>query len=373
MQDIYIGLISGTSADGIDAIVLAFEDDKTTALAANTFEYPDTVREEILHLSQPAADHAAQRIDRLGHLDNQIGQLFAAAATAICQHADIDIAQVSGIGSHGQTLRHRPQGLNRFSLQVGDPNIIALNTGRPVVADFRRMDMAAKGQGAPLVPLFHQWLMPSDKDNQVILNLGGIANITWLPKNRGAVQGFDTGPASALMDYWIQHHQEQKFDENGQWAQSGKVHEELLKHMLADPYFKMGAPKSTGREYFDAKWLQQKLKGADPVSAVDVQASLCELTAITIVEGISRLPGSCDNLLVCGGGFHNEYLMARIKHHLPKQTKIGGLSHQGIDSDFIEAATFAWLARQRIKGERLDYTSVTGADRPLLLGGIYQA
>lgn len=373
MQELYIGLISGTSADGIDAILLSFEGERLHAVAANTFSYPETVRDEILHLSQPAAEHAAQRIDRMGHLDRQVGQLFAKAATDLCQQAGVAIETVTAIGSHGQTLRHRPQGQHPFTLQIGDPNVIAFTSGCAVVADFRRMDMAAGGQGAPLVPLFHQWLTQDASVNQVILNLGGIANITWLPKDNGRASGFDTGPASALMDYWIHHHQQQNYDAGGRWAAAGEVHQELLKHMLADPYFKMSAPKSTGREYFDAKWLAQKLKGADPVPAQDVQATLCELTARTIVDGIGLLPATCERVLICGGGIHNEHLMARIRHHMPAHVEIAALSHQGIESDFIEAATFAWLARQRLSQTRLDYTSVTGAAQPLLLGGLYQA
>ncbi|NVJ59728.1 MAG: anhydro-N-acetylmuramic acid kinase [Gammaproteobacteria bacterium] len=372
MDNIFIGLISGTSADGIDAIAAQISNDTFEYLGGKTFNYSEKTREEILELSQPAASLGSQRIDRLGHLDHKVGLAFAQAAQQLCSELNIELSQVKAIGSHGQTIRHRPQGMDHFSLQIGDPNVIAFHTGCTSIADFRRMDMAAGGQGAPLVPLFHQWLLGSNDQNRVILNLGGIANITWLPRNAGQVMGFDTGPASALLDYWINKHLGKAYDENGNWAASGLVHQELLKHMLADPYFKMPAPKSTGREYFDAKWLEQKLKGADPAAPEDIQATLAELSAITIGDHISRLPASCDQLLVCGGGFHNAHLIQRIKKQIGS-TPCDALSDLGVPSDFIEATTFAWLAHQRLSENRLDYRSVTGAERPVLMGNIFRA
>jgi anhydro-N-acetylmuramic acid kinase len=235
------------------------------------------------------------------------------------------------------------------------------------------MDMAAGGQGAPLVPLFHQALLSHSDINRVILNLGGIANITWLPKHQGHVMGFDTGPANALCDYWIEKHLGKTYDHKGEWAASGQVHFELLKHMCADPYFMLPAPKSTGREYFDAQWLEQKLKGSTKISPVDVQATLVELTAKTIADHIKRLPEPCHQLLVCGGGAHNQYLMSRLAYHLDQLTEVQPLHHLAVDSDFIEAATMAWLAQQRLDGRSLDYRAITGASRPLLMGNIYQA
>ena len=310
MSEYYLGLISGTSADGIDAILVQLGDQSVVTVAAETFAYPDDVRQEILAISQPAADHGEQRIDRLGHLDHQVGGLFADAAKALCHKANIDISQVTAIGSHGQTVRHRPVGNHHFSLQIGDANVIAFETGATTVSDFRRMDIAAGGQGAPLVPMFHQWLLGESQHNRAILNLGGIANVTWLPKNKGSIIGFDTGPANALCDHWIQLHLNKNYDKDGAWAKTGQVSAELLKHMLADPYFLMPAPKSTGREYFDAKWLEQKLKGADPIAPEDTQATLVELTARTVASHIEKLPAKCDELLVCGGGFHNEFLIS---------------------------------------------------------------
>ncbi|PWK45402.1 anhydro-N-acetylmuramic acid kinase [Pleionea mediterranea] len=373
MSEYYLGLISGTSADGIDAILVELAEHSVVTLAAETFAYPDDVRQEILSISQPAADHGEQRIDRLGHLDHQVGSLFADAAKTLCAKANVDISKVSAIGSHGQTVRHRPQGSHHFTLQIGDANVIAFETGVTTVSDFRRMDIAAGGQGAPLVPLFHQWLLGESDKNRAILNLGGIANLSWLPKHKGQVIGFDTGPANALCDYWIQQQLAKNYDKQGEWAKSGTVSEELLKHMMADPYFLMSAPKSTGREYFDAKWLEQKLKGADPIAAEDTQATLVELTARTVTDHIQRLPAQCDELLVCGGGYHNDFLMARIAQHLPNQTKIQPLNALGVDSDFIEAATFAWLAKQRCERQPQNYTSITGASRPVIMGALYQA
>lgn len=372
-MQLYLGLISGTSADGIDAVLMDFTDDAFKVISQHSFPYPAEIRKEVLSLAQPALHDGDHRIDRLGHLDHQIGSLFADAARQLCAMAKVDFSQLKAIGSHGQTIRHRPQCKQRFSLQIADPNVIALETGVVTIADFRRMDIAAGGEGAPLVPLFHQALFGNTEVNRVILNLGGIANITWLPQHQGAVMGFDTGPANALCDYWIEKHKGEAFDNNGEWAASGTVSHELLKHMRADPYFILPAPKSTGREYFDAQWLEQKLKGADRVCAEDVQATLVELSAITIAEQIKRLPDACDEVLVCGGGAHNDYLMARLIHHLHDQTEVKPLQNLPVDSDFIEAATFAWLAKQRLDGNKLDYRTVTGATRPVLMGNIFHA
>ncbi|MEE4245094.1 MAG: anhydro-N-acetylmuramic acid kinase, partial [Kangiellaceae bacterium] len=354
----YIGLISGTSADSIDAILIEIDSDRFNVLAELNYPYPEQVKAEILNIAQPAIHNGEQRIDRLGHLDEIIGELFSQAAIAVCEKANCSLTDITAIGSHGQTVRHRPQGKHHFSMQIGDANIIAYKTGVTTVADFRRMDLAAGGQGAPLVPLFHQWLLGTSDRNRAILNLGGIANLTWLPKNQGQVIGFDTGPANALTDYWIKQKQGKEFDENGEWSKQGFVHAELLKHMMADPYFLMPAPKSTGREYFDAQWLEQKLKGVDPASDVDIQATLVDLTAKTVCEHIVRLPDHCDELLVCGGGAHNQHLMTRLDHYLHPKPEIAVLDGLGINSDFIEAATFAWLAKQRLDNNRLDYSAV---------------
>ncbi len=372
-MELYLGLISGTSADGIDAVLIDFAEEPFKVVAQHSFPYPMDIRREILAMAQPALHEGDHRIDRLGHLDHQLGSLFADAARQLCNIANVDLAQLNAIGSHGQTVRHRPQSKQKFSLQIADPNVIAFETGVITIADFRRMDIAAGGQGAPLVPLFHQALLGDSRINRVILNLGGIANITWLPKNQGPVMGFDTGPANALCDYWIEKHKGEAFDANGDWAASGTFSHELLKHMSADPYFILPAPKSTGREYFDAQWLEQKLKGADRVGAADVQATLVELSARTIAEQVKRLPDACDEVLVCGGGAHNSYMMQRLGHHLHDQTEVKPLQNLSVDSDFIEAATFAWLAKQRLAGNKLDYRTVTGASRPLLMGNIFQA
>ncbi|WP_144393141.1 anhydro-N-acetylmuramic acid kinase [Pleionea sediminis] len=371
MSELYIGLISGTSADGIDAVVLDFSNNQTKAVAEQTYPYPEQVREEVLSLSQPLLSKEGQRIDRQGHLDHHLGKLFAEAARNVCKTAEISMSEIVAIGSHGQTIRHRPQTQNPFSLQLADPNVIAWETQCVTIADFRRIDIAAGGQGAPLVPLFHQQMYQSEAANRVILNLGGIANITWLPKDGQQVIGFDTGPANALCDYWIEQHQNNDYDVEGAWARSGQTSTELLKHMLADPYFQLPAPKSTGREYFDAQWLQQKLKGADPLPPEDVQSTLAELSAQSIARHINKLPGPCEELLVCGGGIHNHYLIERIEAALNGDIPVNPLNQGGLNSDFVEAATFAWLARERISNRRVDYRSITGSNSPLLMGAVY--
>lgn len=366
----YIGLISGTSADGIDAALVSFE--PTPRLhAALTRPYPDQLREHILRIAQSEGTVA---LDELGFLESEIGQIFAEAALNLLQQANLPPSAVQAIGSHGQTLRHRPYQAVPYTLQVGDPNMIAELTGITTVADFRRRDIAAGGQGAPLVPAFHNALLARSGITRVILNLGGIANITVLPSDENSpIMGFDTGPANCLLDAWAQRYKQQPYDLGGEFARSGQCNPDLLMRLLNEPYFALPPPKSTGREIFHLSWLEQVLTqlSALPVPA-DVQATLLELTAQTITDALQRNGIDCQEMLVCGGGVHNSVLMNRLRVLL-HPVAVKSMAEHGIDPDYIEAMAFAWLARERLEGRPGNLSAVTGAKQSRILGGIYAA
>jgi anhydro-N-acetylmuramic acid kinase len=306
----------------------------------------------------------------LGKLDRDVGECFADAVAVVLSKNRIATENIVAIGSHGQTLRHQPGAMPPFTLQVGDPSVIAARTGITVVADFRRGDMAVGGQGAPLAPAFHQWLFWHDNSNRVVLNIGGIANITVLPAN-GPVTGFDTGPGNTLLDAWVRQHHNRDFDLDGSWASQGQASEELLLALLQDRYFAERPPKSTGFEYFNLEWLERKFAESRVHPAKqDVQATLAELTCRSIADAITlHAPGTKD-VFVCGGGFHNRDLMRRLGPRL-RGVSIQSTSAHGLDPDWVEAAAFAWLAKRRISGEPGNLPSVTGASRSVPLGGIF--
>jgi len=286
----------------------------------------------------------------------------------------VSAAQIIAIGSHGQTIRHRPPGSpeGTFTLQIGDPNLIAELTGINTVADFRRRDMAAGGQGAPLVPAFHRAIFHSPNKNRVIVNIGGMANITWLPA-QGPVIGFDTGPGNVLMDTWIAEHLGKSYDQDGAWATSGQVCTTLLAELLAEPYFKMLAPKSTGRENFNRSWLEDHLRRLVSTPALgDIQATLLELSAITIADSIKGLDQIPKEVFVCGGGAYNTALMQRLARLMP-QDSVASTAALGVDPQWIEAMAFAWLAQQTLNHRPGNLREVTGATREVILGGVYYA
>ncbi|CAK0759661.1 anhydro-N-acetylmuramic acid kinase [Gammaproteobacteria bacterium] len=364
--DLYVGLMSGTSLDGVDATLTAFDGERPYLLAAHYHPYPDTLREELLALCTPGEED----LERLGPMDVLLGRLFAAVVLELLEKAGVSPEKIRAIGSHGQTVRHRPAGLTPFTLQIGDPNIIAQMTGITTVADFRRRDMAVGGQGAPLVPAFHRVVF-STSQPRVILNIGGIANITWLPIAGEPVIGFDTGPGNTLMDAWTQRHLGQPHDEGGKWAATGLVMGELLEALLADQYFSRHPPKSTGREYFDLHWLDAILANFyRPWLVTDVQATLCELTAVTVERAVRTHCSMAQEILVCGGGVHNATLMARLIAHFAPCT-VNSTAIAGIDPDWVEAMAFAWLARRTLHGLAGNLPAVTGARQEVVLGGIY--
>lgn len=358
--------MSGTSSDGID-LALIETNPKIKLLATHSKSIPIELQQEIHYLANPAANSS---IDQLGELDQKLGHVFADAVLEFLEKTQITFQQIAAIGSHGQTVRHRPSGNFPFTLQIGDPNIIAARTGITTVADFRRRDMALGGQGAPLVPAFHQAVFSSEKHDRAVVNIGGMANITWLPKtNTKPVIGFDTGPGNVLMDTWIQQHKSYAFDMNGEWAAGGKLNELLLSNLKSDPFFKLPAPKSTGREMFNLEWLNNHLKNFKAISNVDVQRSLLELTAQTIADAIHSLSLDDKEIFICGGGAFNQFLMHQLEQLLAGPVQ--STEALGVSPQWVEAMAFAWLAHQRMQNLHGNICAVTGAKSTGVLGAIY--
>lgn len=364
---LYLGLISGTSADSIDAVLASFNRGVPQLVASHAHPWSDDLRERMLSVAQ---GERALDLDQLGRLDVEIGHGFAEAALRLLEISDTPASAVRAIGSHGQTLRHRPVGNYPFTMQLGDASIIAERCGIDVVADFRRADIAAGGQGAPLLPALHAMLLSRPGHSRVVLNLGGIANITVLNAD-GSVLGFDTGPANGLMDAWCLRHRGHAFDHDGAFAASGRVDQNLLHALLGDPYFALSPPKSTGREHFHLEWLAGHIETSS-LEVADVQATLLELSARSIVAAIAIHAPGADEVLACGGGVHNAALTRRLGELLSPRSLTSTARH-GIDPDFLEATAFAWLARQRLLGLPGNLPAVTGARGPRVLGAIYSA
>lgn len=368
MSELYIGLMSGTSIDGIDAGLVEFKDNKIQLIAFEYLPFSDIIRNDIQRLSQP---DQAILLKNYGSLDRQLGLLFAEASNKLLNKAHIPSSAVTAIGSHGQTIYHAPEIDSAFSLQIGDPNIIAEKTGITTVADFRRRDIALGGQGAPLVPAFHQAIFSDIFDlsekNICVVNIGGIANITYLSANKTI--GFDTGPGNTLMDYWIHKNLNKAYDENGAWAKSGTVHTDILSYLKQDPYFDLKPPKSTGKEYFSPAWLDKKISLTSHYKTEDIQATLCLLTAETITDSINQHAPLTDHTLICGGGMHNNHLINLIQQNL--NNSVSSTAAFGINPDHVEAMAFAWLAKQTMNNLPGNLTEVTGAEAPAILGGIY--
>jgi anhydro-N-acetylmuramic acid kinase len=365
--ELYIGLMSGTSMDGIDAALVRFEHDQIELLHSHRHPWPASLVGDI----RQTARNGHSGLDQFGQLDAAAGETFAAAVEALLQHSGVTAEAVTAIGSHGQTLCHGPASQHPYSLQIGDPNRIAERTGITTVADFRRRDIAAGGQGAPLVPAFHQAYLQRPGENLVVLNIGGIANVTLLPSDPvRPVSGYDTGPGNCLMDRWTELHRQQPYDAGGNWAVEGQLQPDLLWKLLDDPYFRQAAPKSTGIEYFSLAWLQQRLP--KDIAPADVQATLAGLTARSIADAIRLSQPDTDRLLICGGGIHNQRLMLLLDIELPGAI-IESTANHGLDPDWVEAMAFAWLARQTLQGAPGNLPTVTGARGARILGGIYPA
>ncbi len=365
---LYVGLISGTSMDAIDAALVEIDGARCVVQHARAVSYAPALREQLFRLiSRPVGVN----LDEVGALDTAVGEAFAAAALQLLREANVHGAQITAIGSHGQTLRHQPGGAHPFTWQIGNPDIIAERTGITTVADFRRRDVAAGGEGAPLAPALHQAVLGSATEARAVINIGGIGNITWLPPDATPV-GFDTGPGNCLMDGWSERHRGIAFDRDGEWAASGRVDPSLLQSLLSEPFFSKPPPKSTGRELFNMGWLDTHLGALKPQpSPADVQSTLCELTARSIATACQQL-GQVQRALLCGGGAHNRELRRRLEVHLTA-TVIATTAAFNLDPDFVEAAAFAWLASRTLAGLPGNLPSVTGARHRVVLGSIHPA
>lgn len=363
---LYVGLMSGTSMDMVDAVLTDISPTSITVRHQTSSPIPALLRERL----ERALESTRLAALECWRLDAEVGELFALSVTRLLESAGVNGSEVVAIGSHGQTIYHAPDDRPALTIQIGDPNIIASRTGIPVVADFRRMDIAAGGQGAPLAPLFHHAAF-AGSGQRALLNLGGIANVTILPDpGEGHILGFDTGPANTLLDLWCASHLGQAFDAGGSWAATGAVDARLLERLLADPYFSRDPPKSTGRELFNRRWLDAALQDLPPLPPVDVQRTLVELTASTIASALTRHSRGVRELSVCGGGALNQFLMQRLSALLPG-CQVRSTEALGIPPLAVEGAAFAWLAHQRMNGVAAGRPSVTGAAREATLGGLF--
>ena len=362
----YIGVMSGTSLDGVDVVLAAIDSHMVAQQASYCHPFPPALRQQVLAICQGQP----LTLSQLGQLDTALGKLFAEAVVTLMRQQALEAEDIVAIGCHGQTVWHEPGSAAPNTLQIGDNNQIVAATGVTVVGDFRRRDMALGGQGAPLVPAFHQALLMDSSERRMVLNIGGIANLSLLIP-RQPVRGFDTGPGNMLIDAWIWRHQGVSYDLNGAWAASGQVVPALLEQMLNDPWFALLPPKSTGREYFNPDWIERQLQAFPALAPEDVQATLSELTALTIAQQI-QLSNGCDRLLVCGGGGRNPLLMARLAAHLPG-TEVTTTDAAGVSGDDMEALAFAWLAFRTLSGLPGNLPAVTGAREMSVLGAIYPA
>lgn len=361
MSELYIGLMSGTSVDGIDAGLVDFGGKKPELVAFEYHPFPRELKDRIVRLSSDSP----LLLKECGALDSELGHLFAEAVNSLLISAALSPSVICAVGSHGQTLFHAPDGPYPFSLQIGDPNIIAEKTGITTVADFRRRDIAAGGQGAPLAPAFHQAIFSQTGKNICVVNIGGIANISCLSAE--TILAFDTGTGNTLMDYWCQKHLDRPYDRNGEWARSGAVIPELLLAFKQDDYFRLDPPKSTGKEHFSTDWLNRHLEPYSGHKAENIQATLCQFTADSIGEAVRQYAPDTDELIVCGGGAHNGHLLSLLaENHCVNSSEV-----YGIHPDHMEAIAFAWLARQTMNEQCGNLVEVTGAAAPAILGGIY--
>lgn len=364
--------MSGTSVDAIDAALVHCGADSIDILATHEHSIPESIREEVAAISAPGANE----IDRMGVLDRQLGQLFADAVIELLAASNTQHSEVCAIGSHGQTIRHRPpsagsSSAQSFTLQIGDPATLTEQTGILTVADFRRRDVAAGGEGAPLAPAFHAAVMAKSGVNRAIVNIGGIANISVL-HGLELAEGFDTGPGNTLLDHWTQRHHGKPYDDDGQWAAGGQVNPDLLAKLLDHPYFERTGARSTGKEMFNLQWLDAQLKGCDELNAADVQATLAQLTATSIAGTVANSALTIDEVYVCGGGAHNKDLMNRLTTEIPG-AKTTSTQAIGMHPDWVEAAAFAWLASRCLENLSGNAPLVTGASGPRVLGAIYPA
>lgn len=357
MNELYIGVMSGTSMDGIDVALCEIDPRSCRLIYANEYPFPRAFKEEIL-----SDISGVLRLEDIGQLDTKLGHLFADAIEKFILDNQINRDAIKAIGLHGQTLWHAPDDASPFSMQLGSPSVVSAKTKLSVVADFRNMDIANGGQGAPFAPAFHAFAFQNLAKNTAVVNIGGMANITLLGEK---ILGWDTGPGNALMDMWIAKCKNEGYDKDGAFAKSGTPNQELLEKLLSDNYFKKPPPKSTGREYFNESWLASHLPLFNTIKEEDIQATLLELTARTIAHDAAK----CELLIICGGGVKNSFLMQRLQEL--STFKVAPSDDYGINADALEAMAFAWLSYKRVHREEVDLKDVTGAHKNSILGGIY--
>jgi len=360
---LYVGLMSGTSLDGADAALIDFSDRFPRILAFATVPFPVALRDRILTLSEPGDDS----MELSGIVSIELADLYARAVEGVIAGGGVDRQSIVAIGCHGQTVRHRPD--LGFTIQLNDPARVAELTGIDVVADFRRRDMAAGGQGAPLVPAFHEAVFRNDKTSRAVVNIGGISNVTWLPASRKTV-GFDCGPGNVLLDGWARRHIGTHYDEDGAWAARGNTDTALLDRLLEEPFLKSPPPKSTGRELFRLEWLERRLSPS--MAPADVQSTLTDFTAHAIMGAIERFCGDTQEIYLAGGGARNSALVSRIKA-LAKGRPVEPTDVLGVPTSHVESMAFAWLAMKCVRKEPVDLTAATGAKGPRILGAVYPA
>jgi anhydro-N-acetylmuramic acid kinase len=369
MSGLYIGLMSGTSLDGVDAVLADFDGPRPRVLGHSSAPFPTALKAELLALNSPTDNE----LHRAALAANALVREYAAQVQAVLRQCGVAPNAVRAIGAHGQTVRHRPQEFDGtgYTLQLNNPALLAELCGIDVVADFRSRDVAAGGQGAPLVPPFHRAFFGAPDAARAVLNIGGISNLTLLDPATPDVLGFDCGPGNALMDAWCLAHTGQAYDAEGRWAATGRVHAELLERLLDEPFFTKTPPKSTGRDLFNGPWLQARLAGLGTAPA-DVQATLTELTALACARSLQTVAPQCRTLIVCGGGALNTYLMGRLQQTLPG-CAVASSAAFNLPPLQVEATAFAWLARQTVLGQTASLKSVTGAKGARRLGAIYPA
>ena len=359
--ELYIGLMSGTSMDGIDAVLVDFSEQQPKLLASHTQAWPASLQQALIK----ARDIPDSELDSLTSLDLETAEIFSEASLNLLKKTDYQTEDIIAIGNHGQTIRHRPDIENPFSLQIGNAKKLAELTRINVISDFRTADIKVGGQGAPLVPAFHQAIFQNKTKNRVIVNIGGIANITVLAKDiTQDIIGFDCGPGNTLMDAWVTKQKQQSYDIDGKFAAEGKTNVQILATLLMDDYFQLPAPKSTGFEYFNLDWLENKIH--NEINSADMQSTLCDLTATSIIRAINQYAKNTDEIYICGGGAHNKELM----HRLQNLTKFSVTTTEflGVHPNWVEAMAFSWLAYQHNNDQTGNLPSVTGANKAVKLG-----
>ena len=365
MAEIYIGLMSGTSADSIDCATLDLSSEEIKVINCKNFEIPMDLKKDIIQSSQ------SEKIEQelIDDLDFRMAEVLADSVKKIISDSNIEAKDIKAIGSHGQTIKHEPKSETPYTLQIGDPQKISNDLDITTVGNYRHDDIEAGGEGAPLTPVFHKTVFGSDKKRKVIVNIGGITNITAL--NYPELIGFDTGPGNCLMDCWSRINNVGDYDDRGSWAASGTINQSLLEIMMEDEYFSRKYPKSSGPDYFSYKWIQENLlRLSKEILAEDVQATLAQVTVISLIESINFLNLSNENIYLCGGGVHNDFLCSEINKQ--SKVRVSTTLELGIDPDYVEAICFGWLAKQRIENKSFDLSEITGSKGEVYLGRIYE-